>query len=61
MASRAHSVADLEAGADVKAESELHPDEEYQRIKENYRTTVIVPELPGWFFNDMIMINVMTI
>lgn len=47
-------MADLEAGADVKAESELHPDEEYQRIKENYRTTVIVPELPGWFFNTLI-------
>ena len=37
------SVEDLESGAGANGQIEA----ELKRIKENYRTTVIVPELPG--------------
>ena len=40
------SVEDLESGA-VGANGQIDEDSELERIKGNYRTTVIVPELPG--------------
>ena len=40
------SVEDLESGA-VGANGQIEDDSELERIKGNYRTTVIVPELPG--------------
>jgi len=49
MASR-NSIEDLESGAlDVKpvVDTDFNPDVEFQRIKENYRTTMIAAELPG--------------
>jgi len=51
MASR-NSIEDLESGApDVKpvADTDFNADVEFERIKENYRTTMIAAELPGTF------------
>jgi hypothetical protein len=43
-----NSAEDLESGAnDGQIGAEYNEDAELDRIKENYRTTVIVPELPG--------------
>ncbi len=49
MASR-NSIEDLEIGADVKpVDTDFNADVEFERIKENYRTTIIAAELPGAF------------
>jgi hypothetical protein len=47
MASR-NSIEDLESGADVKpvVDTDFNADVEFERIKENYRTTMIAAELP---------------
>lgn len=42
-----NSVEDIESGANGQNDAEYNKDAELERIKDNYRTTVIVPELPG--------------